>query len=88
MQPDPGKSGNCIHFVNMFSTIQNVSHYDSAVSTYNIAKPVWQYSPVPRARSSIAGKDAQIYAGLGTYNSADKAYLNFQSKSDATSKEC
>ena len=28
-----------------------------------------QYSPVPRARSSIAGKDAtgaQIYAGLGT----------------------
>ena len=31
-----------------------------------------QYSPVPRARSSIAGKDAtrQIYTGLGRLHSA------------------
>ena len=37
---------------------------------------LYQYSPVPRARSSTAGNDAtrtareQIYAGLGTWGGA------------------
>ena len=47
-----------------------------------------QYSPVPRARSSIAGKDAtraQIYAGLGSKDATDKfIYLSIYQVGEQT----
>ena len=61
-----------ISFVNQKRTLpKNLTSMCTAYAASNVTVLLNQYSPVPRARSSIAGKDAraaraQIYASLGS----------------------